>query len=139
MRNKKIDKDTIEKKNKNLFYKDLFKGFQFTAGRTPLGIKNNDKYDLGISLNFNEGKSSSVIDGSEFRLEEKLFSFIFPDCNNNQKYVDLDYLNKLKITFQDLGYEYETAKFAGEWFWFRVKCKLEDIEENLKIIKENIK
>lgn len=134
MGRKKINKDSIEYISRNLFYKPNFVGFQFTAGRTPRAILNNEDYTFGCSLNFDETKGSTVIDGTEMRLEELIFKKIFPD---KQQYSEItkEELASLREKWINLNYEYDyTDEYAGEWHWFRIKCSIDDLPNIVKSI-----
>ena len=141
MGRKKIDKNSIEYLANNLFHKDKFLGFQFTVGRTPKEEIDKKPYYLSCSLN-KDGRSV-VIDCSESVLEDKIIEAIFPnlDAKNAsiiQIEVDTEYIKYLVKTFEKLELEYESAKFAGEWFWFRVKCAPDEVTKYVQLLKENI-
>ena len=141
MARKKIDKTTIEYLSKNLFHKDGLIGFQFTAGRTPRAIDENEECSLSISLRFKEGKGNVVIDGSESVLEEKIMKEFFPNYMRYNRFkISKNALSRLEEIFRKLNYEVDgTNNFAGEWFWFRVFCKNDEIMGHVNILKEALK
>jgi hypothetical protein len=136
MGRKKIDKTSIEYLTNNLFHKDDIIGFQFTAGNTPLGIKENRPLDLSCHLN--KDKSSVVIDCSEGDLEKAITCEIFKNVQNEYE-VSLDKIRDLQIQFKNLGYEVEEDDFAGYWYWFRVNCKSDEIPKHVNNLKNNLK
>ncbi len=140
MGRKKIDKTTIEYISKNLFHKDGLIGFQFTAGRTPRAIYENEPFSLHLSLNFDESKGGVVIDCSETTLKHKIMLEFFPKYPQygilaiNPKGIE----NLTKL-FNELGYQTENAETVGEWYWFRVRCKNDEIMGHVNILKEALK
>lgn len=136
MSRKKIDKESINDLLNNLFYKEGFKGFQFTSGNTPLGVKENRPLNVKVSLRI-ENKSNVVIDVLESYLEKKIYEYIFPE-NYTLTKEKIEYLTE---KFKELNYETENTDvgyYAGEWYWFRVYCNIDEVENHLKILKENL-
>lgn len=132
----------IQEKSIRLFDKDNITGFQFTAGRTPLSVQNNDPFHFGIT--FNKNRQTYCFDSSEDKLKEKIFKTIFPDLGDQDYMGNPNGLTKvqiesLKIQFKELGYEIEEAMITGEWYWFRVPCTVDLIEHHVNILKDNIK
>lgn len=132
MGRKKIDKESLEYLIDNLFHKDDIIGFQFTAGNTPLGIKENRPLDMHFSLN--KSKSSVVIDCAETVISEKITQTIF-GLNHT---ISMDKLRDYQKQFIEMGYEVEECEFAGMWYWFRVHCEHGDILKHVNRIKENL-
>lgn len=139
MGRKKIDKTTIEYYSNNLFHKDRLVGFQFTAGRTPRAIYENEPYSLHLSLNFSS-ESNVVIDCSESTLEDMIMKEFFPAY---QKYgilaINPKGIANLTKLFKELGHQTENAETVGEWYWFRVRCKNDEIKGHVDILKEALK
>lgn len=133
MGRKKVDKTSVEYLSKNLFHKKDIVGFQFTAGETPLGIKENRQLTMSCSLN--KSRSSVVIDCSEWDLKRKIETEVF---GMEEFPVDKKSIKDLQKQFRDLGYEVEEASYAGYWYWFRVKCTAEEIPMHVNILKEKI-
>jgi hypothetical protein len=133
MGRKKVDKDSMEWKANNLFHKEDIIGFQFTAGNTPLGVMEDEPLEMHCVIN--KSRSTVVIDGVEFGLAEKISEYIFGKDHT----IDMEKLRDYQRQFRDLGYEVEEdADFAGEWYWFRVKCKHDEILEHVKRLKDNL-
>ena len=133
MGRKKVEKDSFEWMASNLFHKEDIIGFQFTAGNTPLGIKENRP--LEMSGHINKTKTSVVIDGVEYALADKISEHIFGKDHT----IDMVKLRDYQKQFRDLGYEVEeNSDFAGEWYWFRVKCKHDEILDHVKRLKESL-
>ena len=132
MGRKKIDKESLEYLTPKLFHKDIITGFQFTAGNSPLGIKENRPLQMYCSIN--KSQSNSVIDGLEGGVGEKISEYIFGKNHT----VSLDKIRDYQKQFRDLGYEVEEADFVGQWYWFRVKCKWDEIINHVNILKEKI-
>ncbi len=128
-------KKSLEKLIKDLFHKNIFEGFQFTAGNTPLGIKENRPLVLTCSLNFS--KQSVVID---YQAEKAVANQIINEIFGNEEYsVDLNMIKSLQKQFNEMQYEVEEADYAGYWYWFRVKCSVDEILFHVNKIKNNLK
>ncbi len=134
MGRKKIDKTSIEYLANHLFHKDTTTGFQFTAGNTPLGIKENRP--LTMSCSINKSRDSVVIDCSEYELKKKIAIEIFKE---EEKEISMEQLRDLQNQFKELGYEVEECEFVGQWYWFRVKCKPAEIPYHVERLKTNLK
>jgi hypothetical protein len=132
MGRKKVDKDSLEWMVSNLFHKEDIIGFQFTAGNTPLGIKENRPLEMYCSIN--KSRSTVVIDGVEYALADKISEHIFGKGHT----IDMDKLRDYQKQFRDLGYEVEEGEYAGNWYWFRVKCKHDEILDHVKRLKESL-
>lgn len=133
MGRKKIDKDTIEYISNNLFHKDTTTGFQFTSGNTPLGLQENRPLTMSCSVNY---ERSVVIDYSVGELESKIESEF--GLGYNGKKFTLEKIKDLQEQFRSLGYEVEEGEFVGHWYWFRIKCKPEEIPFHVQRLKENL-
>lgn len=130
---KKKNKNSINSLANELFYKDEFKGFQFTAGNTPFGVEENRPLEMSCSLNFRD--KSVVIDFSETDLKDLIEKEVF---GNNHYIVSLEKLRDLQEQFRKLDYEVEEAEMMGIWYWFRVHCKPEEIEYHVNRLKDNL-
>jgi hypothetical protein len=98
-----------------LLGKNGFVGFQFTAGRTPRAIDENENCGFSFSLNFNE--SSGIPDFSVCPLEEKIMKTFFPEYRKYSHFpISLEAVTRLGEIFNELGYETESAEYVGEWF-----------------------
>jgi hypothetical protein len=138
MGRKKIDKESISYLIKQLWRKDMVIGFQFTAGRTPRAISENENYGFSFSLNFSE--SSHLPDFSNGPLEEKIMQTFFPEYHRYSRLeITSKAMTRLREIWNELGYEVDGAEYAGEWSWFRVKCKFDEIENHVNILKEILK
>ncbi len=135
MGRKKIDKTSIEYLANHLFHKDSITGFQFTAGNTPLGIKENRILTMYCSLNKSRD-NGHVIDCSESELKEKIAIEIFKE---EEKEISMEQLRDFQKQFKELGYEVEECEFVGQWYWFRVHCKPEEIPFHVERLKSNLK
>jgi hypothetical protein len=139
MKKQKIDKTSIEYLVSELFHKDIITGFQFTAGRTPLSIKNKQPLELSVSIN----KSKSVVVSdwdAEKAVECKIFNELFPNKDKGtasimQVDITLEQVKIMQTAFRKLGYQVDGEFFAGEWYWFRIKCKSEEIPHHLERLK----
>ncbi len=129
---KKKDKESLEYLISDCFYYKDITGFQFTAGNTPLGIKQNRPMKMHCSLNY---PHSVVIDCSIGDIEKKLITLIF---GREEFGVDLEKIRDLQEQFTKLGYEVEEAEFAGVWYWFRVKCTADEIISHAEQLKNNL-
>lgn len=132
----KINKESLSYRISKLFYKNILKGFQFTAGNTSLGIKENRALTMSCSLIFDEGKSSAVIDGQELDVAEKIEIEVF---GIRDPVISMEQLRRLQQQFRNLNYEVEEAEFAGYWYWFRIYCTPDEILNRINNLKENIK
>lgn len=133
MGRKKIDKTTLEYMINHLFRKNDLIGFQFTAGNTPLGLKEKRPLYMSCSLNFS--RSSVVIDCMETDVRRKITSEIF----NTEKYiVTKKMIKELQKQFKELGYEVHEAKFAGYWYSFIVHCTADEIIGHVNNLKSNL-
>lgn len=133
MGRKKVDKDSIEYLVTRLFYGDNIIGFQFTAGNTPLGIIEKRPLQMSCSIN-RSSRSLAVIDSVEYALAKKIEEAIF----GKDSEISMKTLKSYKEQFKDLGYEVEEGTFVGEWYWFRVHCKCEEIMFHVNRIKHNL-
>lgn len=122
----------LKKLLKDFFYKEDITGFQFTAGRTPRAIAENEKYYTVASLNF---PRSVVIDGSESDIEEILE---IDGLGEKRPEYTIEQVKSIGDQFTKFGYEYESGEHVGEWHWFRVKCTWDEIPKHLQFLKENL-
>lgn len=87
-----------------------------------------------MSCSINKSRSSVVIDVVESRVKDKIEEIIF----GNNHIIVMEKLRDYQEQFKTLGYEVEEAEFAGQWYWFRVHCKYDEIIKHVNRIKENL-
>lgn len=56
-----------------------------------------------------------------------------------QVLVSKEAIKNLQDIFRRLGYEVEEANYAGEWKWFRVHCKPEEVKSNVERLTEALR